>query len=98
MPKYELPELKEYKSEVGISDYDPVENDRWFRQIRLPVNKAIIDVVKVGDEVEVKLKGKVVSTEARETERGKPRHEMEIELMEIESYAEENEFSELADD
>jgi hypothetical protein len=98
MPEYILPALKESKGKNSeIETYDPETEDRWFRQIRIPVNKEIIDALAIGDVAELTLKGKIISLESRETEKGKGRKEIEIELSSVEAYPE-NEFSELADD
>lgn len=100
MPKFELPPLKESKEntlEAVPENYDPITEDRWYRQVRLPANAEIIDALEVGGMVELKLKGTVTMLESLQEARGKDRQELEIELSSVEAYAE-NEFSELADD
>ena len=98
MPEYNLPPLKE-KTENTIApmeEFDPVTEDRWYRQIRIPANKEI-DALEVGKPVTIELKGKVIMLESRQQDKGKGRQEFEVEVSSVEAYAE-NEFSELADD
>ena len=65
MPTYNLPPLKRREHEPP----EMVETiDEWARRINLPVNKAIADSISVDDEVEVKLRGKVILVRAQEAQ------------------------------
>ena len=97
MPRYRLPPLKESrdeeKNEVAMDSSDSFPS-RWDREIRIPVNKAIIDAVKAGQEVEVTLRGKVTEVESHDREDGKQsRNMVSLELMDVEIYEEEPEES-----
>ncbi len=65
MPTYNLPPLKRRKHDSREIDKP---NDEWARRIDLPVNKAIADSVSLDDEVEVKLRGKVILVRAQEAQ------------------------------
>lgn len=100
MAEYNLPELKEEGEEKCMTEsvpYDEETESRWYRTVRIPANKAVIDSLTVGGNAVVTLKGKITSLESRETEKGKGRQEFEIELMAVKTDAE-NEFSELVED
>tara|TARA_R110000782_G_scaffold164974_3_gene256897 strand:- start:313 stop:663 length:351 start_codon:yes stop_codon:yes gene_type:complete len=75
MPKYDLPplpkpekdeEMVENMPTTGMSS-SPKSPDKWQRTISLPVNDAILESIKVGDNVSVTLMGEVHGTENSET-------------------------------
>lgn len=70
MPTYKLPPLpKPKKAEVVPSSVGMSESgvpDQWRRTISIPVNDEILQQLKVGDQVTVKLVGQVSGT--RDTE------------------------------
>lgn len=101
MAEFTLPALKRPKHENGLvvdEPYDPLVNDSWYRKVRIPVNKAILDTLKVGSNTKVLLTGKVVALESKQTEGKAERQELELELIAVSVPEGENEFSELADD
>jgi hypothetical protein len=75
MPKYDLPplpkpekdeEMVENMPTTGMSS-SPKSPDKWQRTISLPVNAAILESIKVGDNVSVTLMGEVHGTQDSET-------------------------------
>lgn len=91
MPRYKLPPVKEMEEEEN----EPMEASmdsfpsRWDREIRIPVNQAIIDAVKAGAEVEVTLRGKVSEIESHDHEDGKHNRKMiTVDLTDVEIYEE----------
>lgn len=97
--KYTLPELKSEKSpavEVDVA-YDSLEHDPWLRQVRILASKEQVDALTVGDNIEVKLVGKVSRLESSQTEKGSARNEFELELISVET-PETNEFAALVED
>jgi hypothetical protein len=75
MPKYDLPPLPKPEKDEEMVDNMPTTGmssspkspDKWQRTISLPVNDAILESIKVGDNVSVTLMGEVHGTENSET-------------------------------
>lgn len=90
MLKYTLPEVseKDYPEEAMNTSYP-----EW---LYLPVSKEQAGSVKVGDEVEITVKGKVKSVSVRENEL-KESGNIDIILKEV-IMAEANEFAKMADE
>ena len=89
MPKYTLPALQKPEKTAGIMDCESsIETDPWYRKVNIIASKEIVESLTIGEEVDVKLTGKVVGLEAREREGSTDRHEFEIELSSVETYAE----------
>lgn len=63
MPKYVAPKPKKANHQAEPMVHSDQE---WRRRISIPVNREILDSVKVGDTVTLEVAGKVVSTSARE--------------------------------
>lgn len=96
MIKYSLPENKPYTDLEGnkVSSTE----DYYHRPcVYLEISAEQLKALTVGDDVEVRLKGKVKSLEMRERDEGKSRHEMDLEVSEI-SIPGKNVFTELLDD
>lgn len=74
MPTYQLPPPQPRKEEEVEKMPPP---DDWARRISLPANKAIVEAVSVGDDVEVTVKGSVISVRATE-DREYTDHNVEI--------------------
>ena len=98
MPKYKLPALKKSKDSLEVDRYDELTEFSWARKINLPVNKEIVDSLKIGDKAEVTLDCVVKGLESRENENKTSRYNLEVELVAVEVYKEGNEFSELVED
>lgn len=100
MPKFILPELKSEGGNVPMvedSEYDPLTEDAWYRKVRIPASKEIIDALNVGDTATVKLRGIIKTLESTEKAEGKERQEFELSISSVEAYSE-NEYSELLDE
>ncbi len=91
MPDYKVPKPKKEKDLPTTGPYS------YELQVRMPVNAAILKGLSVGVEAEVKMIGKVVEIEMRESESGRGRNELTILPTTISVYPE-NEFSKLAKD
>ncbi len=83
MPKFTLPKpsKKVQKTEEAITALD----EYYPHTVHLPANSLIIKSLSVGDNVEVKLVGKVEMLEERKSKR-KDRAEFSITLESVEAY------------
>jgi len=99
--KFTLPALKKHKNPGGalVSEpYDDLINDAWYRKVRIPVNKEILDALKVGEDASITLTGRIISLESKQNEKKVERQELEIEISAVETDSGKNEFSELVED
>lgn len=88
MITYDVPKPKISEAEeVMPVDYAPC--------IYLPVNKEIIEALKVGEQVRVELVGEVKSLDSSESASNADRYDIRIEVSQV-KIDEENEYSKLA--
>jgi hypothetical protein len=92
MPKWNLPPIERPKKEE-VNDY-PLSSsgfpDVYDRQIRVPVNSAIIKALTVGGEATVTLRGKISELSSNESMIGNERTMLTIELEQVEAYGAED--------
>lgn len=88
MPSYKPKPHKMEPMEAGHAEMKPC--------VYLPIDPAWAKQLKVGESIEVTVKGKIAGLEIRERMKGYSRSEMDVELGEI-SIPEENEFSKMVD-
>ena len=94
MPKYKLPKLEEEDDKY----IEPVRENwpsQWDREIRIPVNKAILAKLEVGKSATITLTGKVEGLTDEERENGRNRTEVLLVVSEVELPYDDNEFSEI---
>lgn len=98
MPRFTFPKLKPRKRdeypEIAMSDSDQQFPGEWERTLHIPINKAILDRLNVGDEVEVSLYGVVEGLQNDERVEGPDRTMLTLEVKAVEAYSEEEEAEE----
>ncbi len=96
MPMYKYPKLKEHNDDdekpVAMDSSKETYPDKWARTITIPVNDEILDMLKVGDEVDVTLMGEV--TETAKTEGDYERKSITVQISSVSAYPEEDEDAE----
>lgn len=95
MPTYKLPKLKKRdreKEEVAMS-HDGMDQfpDKWDREIRIPVNKDILEGLTVGTEAEIMLRGEVKGLTNDEQEGRPDRRFLTVMIAEVSAYGEDAE-------
>ena len=78
---YKLPENKPYE---GFDKIDISSEETYYRPcVCLEISPEQLKALTVGDNIEVKLTGQVKGLEMRERDRGKSRHELDLEVSSI---------------
>lgn len=91
MPRFKLP--PEPKAEPANKEMAVSSDDGYRRRIHLPVNEAILDAVKVDDEVVVTLRGAVMETRKEDSADHNER-DLTVKVTEVEVYQESDEMAE----
>lgn len=66
MPKYTLPPLKKSKPSKEAGLVGAYDDSEWRRRITIPVNRAIIEAVKAGQDVKITLNANLIGTQMAE--------------------------------
>ena len=90
--------MAEVTHEVEPESATPVENVQYTPSVYLEVSKEQLDMLEVGNEVTMMLRGKVKGLNANEADRANNRYEIQLELKEVKIDPKENEFSRLMED
>lgn len=91
MPKYTLPKPKKQKKSAGSLSIEPVDDLEWRRRVSLPVNRAIIDAVKAGQNVQITLTGEILGTHMSENKDRTDDCSIEVDLSSVSAYPEKEE-------
>ena len=72
--------------------------DQYVPSVYLEISKEQLDMLEVGNDVVLKLSGKVKGLDSREGDTDNNRYEIRLELQEVKIDPKENEFSKLLDE
>lgn len=90
MPTYDLPKLPaQPKAETAVNAVMPQGGDfpdLWDRQIRIPVNAAIVAALAVGEGAEITLRGKIIEITSNDHANGGGRKQIVLEIDQVSAY------------
>ena len=87
MHTYTLPPMKGNKEEedTPMIDGGGTYPDSWDRRVNIPIDRALLDELDVGGDVEIILNGRIIQLSDQQQEEGNNRTSLELEITQVKS-------------